>query len=110
VIDTSKPAGEKIFDVAAFEKFLHDKIKVDNRTGNLGDAVVIQRDGDEKITVSTTIPFSGRYVKYLTKKFLKKYHLRDWLRVVSDRNGVYQLRFFSVVVDDDEGEDDEEEA
>ena len=52
------------------------------------------------------IPFSGRYLKYLTKKFLKKQQLRDWLRVVSTSKGVYELRFFNVV--NDEGEDEEE--
>ena len=41
-----------------------------------------------------------------TKKFLKKQQLRDWLRVVSTSQGVYELRFFNVVNDD--AEDDEE--
>ena len=37
----------------------------------------------------------GRYLKYLTKKFLKKQQLRDWLRVVSTAKGEYTLRFFT---------------
>ncbi len=41
-----------------------------------------------------------------TKKFLKKQQLRDWLRVVSTSQGVYELRFFNVV-NDDADEDDE---
>jgi len=45
-------------------------------------------------------------LKYLTKKFLKKQQLRDWLRVVSTSTGVYEIRFFNVV---QEGDDDEEE-
>lgn len=65
VINCSQPANDKIFDVAAFEKFLHDKIKVEGRVGNLGDAVQISRSGDGKIEVVTHIPFSGRYLKYL---------------------------------------------
>lgn len=36
--------------------------------------------GDTKITVTSNIPFSKRYLKYLTKKFLKKNSLRDWIR------------------------------
>lgn len=43
---------------------------------------------------------------YRTKKFLKKHHLRDWLRVVSTSKGVYELKFFNVV---NEGDDDDEE-
>lgn len=65
VINASQPASDKIFDVSAFEKFLHDKIKVDNRVGNLGDAVQISQIGDGKIEVIAHTKFSGRYIKYL---------------------------------------------
>ncbi|KAL9014801.1 MAG: hypothetical protein Q9173_000555 [Seirophora scorigena] len=106
IINASQPASDKIFDVAAFEKFLHDKIKVDNRVGNLGDTVQISQQGEGKIEVVAHIQFSGRYLKYLTKKFLKKQQLRDWLRVVSTSPGVYELRFFNVV--NDEADDDDE--
>ncbi|KAB8290259.1 hypothetical protein EYC80_011125 [Monilinia laxa] len=88
VIDCKQPANDKIFDTAAFEKFLQDNLK----------------DGDS-IKVETSVN-SGHYLKYLTKKFLKKNQLRDWLRVVSTSKGVYELRFFNVVGDDAE-EDDE---
>ena len=49
----------------------------------------------------------GRYLKYLTKKFLKKHNVRDWLRVIAsnkERN-VYELRYFNIA--DNEGDDDE---
>ncbi|EEH33375.2 60S ribosomal protein L22 [Paracoccidioides lutzii Pb01] len=106
IINASQPANDKIFDVSAFEKFLHDKIKVEGRVGNLGDSIQISQVGDGKIEVVTHIPFSGRYLKYLTKKFLKKQQLRDWLRVVSTSKGVYELRFYNVVNDGaDEDED-----
>jgi large subunit ribosomal protein L22e len=65
VINASQPASDKIFDVSAFEKFLHDRIKVEGRVGNLGDNVQISQSGDGKIEVVTHIPFSGRYLKYL---------------------------------------------
>lgn len=128
VINASQPANDKIFDVSAFEKFLHDKIKVEGRVGNLGDSVQISQIGDGKIEVVTHIPFSGRYLKYLyvyhrcfdccclwitnvsalfsTKKFLKKQQLRDWLRVVSASKGVYELRFYNIVSDEAEEEED----
>merc|ERR1712080_717726 len=59
-----------------------------------------------KIEVVAHQEFSGRYLKYLTKKFLKKQQLRDWLRVVSTSKGVYELRFYNVVGENEE-EDDE---
>ena len=102
MINASQPASDKIFDVSAFEKFLHDRIKVEGKTGQLGENVKIHRDGasnppscllvpllksirsaalgDTKITVTSSIPLSKRYLKYLTKKFLKKNTLRDWIR------------------------------
>ena len=65
IINASQPASDKIFDVSAFEKFLHDKIKVDNRTNNLGDIVQISQQGEGKIEVIAHTEFSGRYLKYL---------------------------------------------
>ena len=80
VVDFSRPANDGVFDGAAFEKFLHDRIKVDGRPGQLGDSVKIQRDGNKSLTVSANVDLSKRYVKYLTKKYLKKNQLRDWIR------------------------------
>lgn len=72
MLDATAPANDKIFDTSAFEKFLHDRIKVDNRTGNLGDNITISRDEGKIAVVANGAKFSGRYLKYLTKKFLKK--------------------------------------
>ncbi|KAG8169047.1 hypothetical protein KVR01_001796 [Diaporthe batatas] len=106
IINASQPASDKIFDVSAFEKFLNEKIKVDGRVGNLGETIQISQVGDGKIEIIAHNELSGRYLKYLTKKFLKKMQLRDWLRVVSTSKGVYELKFFNVV--NDEADDDDE--
>jgi large subunit ribosomal protein L22e len=45
IIDYSRPANDEIFDGAAYEKFLHDRVKVDDKAGQLGDKVKITRDG-----------------------------------------------------------------
>jgi hypothetical protein len=37
---------------------------------------------DQRLTLTSQIPFSKRYLKYLTKKFLKKSTLRDFIRYV----------------------------
>ncbi|RKU45700.1 hypothetical protein DL546_006904 [Coniochaeta pulveracea] len=106
VVNASGPASDKIFDVSAFEKFLNEKIKVEGRVGNLGETIKISASPDGKVEIIAHNELSGRYIKYLTKKFLKKNQLRDWLRVVSTSRGVYELKFFNVVNDDAE-EDDE---
>ncbi|KAI0307789.1 ribosomal protein L22e [Multifurca ochricompacta] len=104
IIDYSRPANDGLFDGAAYEKFLHDRIKVDGKAGQLGDNVKITRDNQNRATVTSNIPFSKRYLKYLTKKFLKKNSLRDYLRVVASGKDIYQLRFYNI-----EGPDEEEE-
>ena len=53
------------------EKFLLDRIKVGGKTGNLGDLVSISRD-KAKVVVTSETAFSKRYLKYLSKKYLKK--------------------------------------
>ncbi|KAJ9631092.1 60S ribosomal protein L22 [Taxawa tesnikishii (nom. ined.)] len=106
IINASQPASDKIFDPSAFTTFLQSRIKVDGRTGNLGDTISVSNLNDGRIEVVAHQEFSGRYLKYLTKKYLKKQQLRDWLRVVSTSKGVYELRFYNVVGDQDE-EDEE---
>ncbi|KAI5084052.1 hypothetical protein GOP47_0001063 [Adiantum capillus-veneris] len=105
-IDCGKPVEDKIMDIASFEKFLQDRIKVGGKAGVLGDAVSIAREKN-KISVTSESAFSKRYLKYLTKKYLKKHNVRDWLRVIAsnkDRN-VYELRYFNIAENEAEDED-----
>merc|ERR1712151_1326968 len=104
-INCAKPVDDGIMDSGAFEKFLHDRIKVNGKAGQLGDAVQIERNGSV-ITVIAEAPFSKRYLKYLTKKFLKKHQLRDWLHVIADTRPSYELRYFEIQGDDDEADDE----
>lgn len=94
-IDCTQPVDDKVFDPAAFEKFLHDKIKVNGKAGKLGSKVTVVRD-KSKVNVSAELPFSKRYLKYLTKKYLKKQQLRDFLHVIATTKGSYELRYFKV--------------
>ncbi len=48
-----------------------------------------------------------RYLKYLTKKYLKKNNLRDWLRVVANTKESYELRYFQINQDEEEEEDED---
>ncbi|KAJ3167008.1 hypothetical protein HK101_011842 [Irineochytrium annulatum] len=105
-IDCSGPAGDNIFDTAAFEKFLQDRIKVSGRTNNLGEAVSISRTAGTITVTSQSGTLAKRYLKYLTKKFLKKNQVRDWLRVVASSKTAYELKYFDIQ-DPDADEDDE---
>ncbi|KAK6177577.1 hypothetical protein SNE40_015651 [Patella caerulea] len=105
-VDCTHPVEDGIMDVTNFEKYLQERIKVDGRTNNLGKVINIERNKN-RIVVSSEIKFSKRYLKYLTKKYLKKNSLRDWLRVVSNDKESYELRYFQINQDDEDEEADE---
>lgn len=69
--------------------------------------MVVSRD-KARITVEANIKFSKRYLKYLTKKYLKKQSLRDWMHVVASDKNTYELRYFNISEDADEDQSDEE--
>jgi len=109
IIDCTLPAEDQLFNCADFEKFLKERIKVAGKTSNFGNALNIERgDKNSKIVVNATIPFSKRYLKYLTKKYLKKNLLRDTLRVISTSREGYELRYFQIGNEADEDEEDNE--
>merc|ERR1719465_99452 len=101
VVDCHQPVDDNILDVAHFEKYFQDRIKVGGKTGNLGDAVKIARE-KSKVTVTAEMPFSKRYLKYLTKKYLKKQNLRDFLHVIAPKKDTYELKYFNINSNDDE--------
>jgi len=94
-IDCTEPVNDDIFDIASFEKFLRERVKVAGKAGVLGDSVVIQRD-DKILNITAKLDrFSKRYLKYLTKKFLKKQMLRDYIRVIAKTKTGYFLKYFN---------------
>merc|ERR1719356_548956 len=101
VVDCAQPVDDNIMDPAGLEKFFNERIKVNNKIGNLGDKVKVSRE-KSKITVTAELPFSKRYLKYLTKKYLKKQQLRDFLHVVAPNRKSYELRYFNINADEDE--------
>merc|ERR1740139_1128146 len=80
---------------ADFEKYLHERVKVAGKTGNFGKDVSLARE-KTKIELTSDIPFSKRYLKYLTKN-----NLRDWLRVVANTKTSYELRYFQINNEED---------
>ncbi|KAJ3326807.1 60S ribosomal protein L22, partial [Gonapodya sp. JEL0774] len=76
---------------------------VGNRTNNLGDAISVTKTDGNTVTVTadSKVTFAKRYLKYLTKKFLKKQSLRDYVRVISTSKTTYQLRYFNIARDEE---------
>ncbi|BFZ23339.1 hypothetical protein BsWGS_26378 [Bradybaena similaris] len=104
-VDCTHPVEDGIMDAANFEKYLKERIKVDGKTGNFGNNVSLELQKN-KINLTSEVPFSKRYLKYLTKKYLKKNNLRDWLRVVASSKEAFELRYFQINQDEEEEEED----
>ena len=94
-INCRLPIEDNVIVLADFEAYLAQHIKVDNKTGNLGTSVTVARDKDS-VNVESRIPLSKRYLKYLTKKYLKKQDLKEFLRVIAVSRNAYELRYFKI--------------
>ncbi|XP_043833297.1 60S ribosomal protein L22-like [Dromiciops gliroides] len=93
-LDCTHPVEDGIMDAANFEQFLQERIKVNGKASNLGGGVVTTERSKSKIAVISEVPFSKRYLKCLTMKYLKKNNLRDWLQVVANSKESYKLGYF----------------
>jgi len=71
------------------------------------NSIVITKDRS-KLTVASPpeLNFSKRQLKYLSKRYLKKQQLRDFLRVVAASKNSYEMRYFRIS-DVDEADDEE---
>jgi large subunit ribosomal protein L22e len=94
-IDCSKPVEDKVFNTTNFSEFLRSRIKIGGRTGHLGEDVKVS-SSDKLVTVRADLAFSKRYLKYLTKKYLKKHSLREFLYVVASSKTAYQIKYFNI--------------
>ncbi len=104
VIDCAAPVDDKVLDIASFEKYLNERIKVEGKIGNLAPTnVVITRDRT-KITVASPsdLGLSKRQLKYLSKRYLKKQQLRDYLRVIASSKNSYELKYYQITAGDED--------
>jgi len=103
-IDCSQPVDDAIMDIASFNQYLKEKIKVNGKLDNLENITI--ENTAKKLTVTADCAFSKRYLKYLTKRYLKKNSLREWLRVVADDKTSYTLKYFNINNDEEESDDE----
>lgn len=59
VVDCSQPVDDNILEASGLEEFFANKIKVNNKTGNLGEKIKVTRE-KAKISVTAEMPFSKR--------------------------------------------------
>lgn len=85
---------------------MQERIKINGKVNNLGGNLSLSTE-KMRVLINAEILFSKRYLKYLTKKYLKKNSLRDWIRVVSNDKDSYELRYFRISSNDDDDEGEE---
>ena len=102
-VDLQDPVKDEILIMKEYVDFLKSNIKVNNKKGELGDSITVTSKG-HVATVTSTIPFSKRYLKYLTKKYLKKVEINDYLKVNATDKSTYKVKYLKL----DRQEEDEE--
>ncbi|ODQ82205.1 hypothetical protein BABINDRAFT_173141 [Babjeviella inositovora NRRL Y-12698] len=105
-VDVSGPTENGVFDPSSYVKYLIDHVKVGGIVGNLGSDIEITEENN-KVTVVSNTQFSGKYLKYLSKRYLKKNQIRDWIRFVSVKQNQYKLNFYNVAEEEEEEETEE---
>eukprot|EP01069_Polyplicarium_translucidae_P012986 Polyplicarium_translucidae@DN697_c0_g1_i1.p4 len=94
-IDLTMPANDDILEVGKMVSWLREHIKVDNKAGNLGETVVVGEDGTKVTVAMPDRTCSKRYLKYLTKKYLKSQKIREFFRVVAGGKTAYVVKYLS---------------
>merc|ERR1712195_378455 len=87
LINCKLPIEDNVIVLKDFVDYLTQRIKVENKTGNLGSNVTVGAEKDS-IVVESKVPFS--------KKYLKKQDLKEFLRVLASGKNTYELRYFKI--------------
>ncbi|XP_043066665.1 large ribosomal subunit protein eL22 isoform X1 [Drosophila bipectinata] len=104
-IDCSCVVEDQILDLADFEKYIKTHTKVNKKINNLGDMVTLERSKQTSLIINSSVHFSKRYFKYLSKRYLKKNSLRDWVRVVSSGKDSFTMCYFKIQSQEDDDEE-----
>merc|ERR1712173_133404 len=90
-ISCAAPVDDGILDISSFNQYLTEHIKVEGKVGNLGNNIKVN-SAKSNLVVESEIALSKRY--------LKKNNLREWLRVVAENKESYTLKYFNINQDD----------
>lgn len=76
-------------------------MKVNGKKGSLPEDVTCTSSG-QNVQVNANRRVSKRYLKYLTKKFLKKNGISDYLKVISTNKNTYEVKYIKQEDNEDE--------
>ena len=95
-IDCRLPIEDNVIVLKDFESFMQQNIKVDGKKGNLGNSVSVGTEKQSVVVEPKQTNLSKRYLKYLTKKYLKKQELKEFLRVIATKKNTYEVKYFNI--------------
>ena len=84
-----------------FQEYLKTQMKVNGKKGNLGEEVTCTSSG-KIVQLNSTRKVGKRYLKYLTKRFLKKNGISDYLKVIATNKTTYEVRYVKAEADKEE--------
>jgi len=99
-VDFAEVIRNNLVTLEAALKYINDNIKLQNLKNHKDKATFIKvsagTKGDKKSTlcveVENSVKTSKRYIKYLTKRFLKKENILTFLRVISTSANTYSVK------------------
>ena len=97
-IDCTSAVADNLITLSDFTEYLNKKMKVNHLRNNLKGKLTIESDASNNtITVTTTVKYSKRALRYYARKFLQKVSLHQRFRVVSSAKDTYELRPYGPV-------------
>lgn len=102
-IDLGVAYEDELVQPKEFVDFLNSHVKVNGKTNNLGEDVTVTASG-QKVTVTSNVRLSKRYMKYLTKKYLKKIDILEYLKVIATDKNTYKIKYIKLEQEDEQNE------
>ena len=93
-IDFSAPISNNLLTLESVAKYLELNMKLNGLKGKLGDSIKINT-ADKNIImvqVESTLEFSKKYIKYLTKKYLKKEGIEKYMTINANSPNGYAVK------------------
>ena len=100
-IDLGVAYDDELLKAKDFQDFMKTHMKVNGKKGNLGESVTWTTSG-KHVQVNSKRRMSKRYLKYLTKKFLKKNGILEYLKVVATNKSTYEIKYVKYDADNEE--------
>ena len=77
---------------------MNENIKYKGKRNNIKGVFEVARNGNNvSVKALGGHSVAKKYVKYLTKKFLKRNELRELFRVIASKKDSYELRYYPEV-------------